>query len=243
MTVDLLATDDPEAAAFFADARAALTPSPQSATQSTTSAVALPADWPTTPEHTGATLTRAQLHDARGHALRISYDERGGRHALWVDRWRGGEWSVLQGVVGEPASCLTSPRTWDAAVRELTKYAAPDRWFGGDNFTVDEWAPEFTLLCLAHGDDCGQHDDGHNYVHRRTLPRYPAGTYRPCGGAGRGVLGGGGHDGIYQYRFQVEGRWRLRYGCGSHHDRLLGQHLAEADGTVTVQNMDDHIAR
>lgn len=230
MTVDSVATTDPEAAAFFADARAALAPKPQPAPKK----LELPADWPMTPDHTGATITRAQLHAMRGHALRISSDRYDGRHALWVGRWRGGSWSVLQGTVGGPASVLTSPYTWDATVRKLTEYAHPDRWFGGDNFTVDEWLPEFTVICLSHGDDCSEHGSGHNFVQRRTLPRYPKGTYRPCGGPG-------GHDGDFRYRFQVEGRWRLRYGCRSHHRTLLDRHLAEADGAVTVQLMDDHI--
>ncbi|WP_458089334.1 hypothetical protein [Streptomyces malaysiensis] len=234
---DLLAITDPEAAAFFADARAALAPRPHPEKPE----MALPADWPITPPHTGTTLTRAQLHAVRGHALRISYDGRDGRHAMWVERWRGGDWSILQGDVGGPASVLTSPHTWDATVRALTEYAQPDRLFGGDNFAVDEWAPEFTLVCLAHGDDCGQHDSGHNYVQRRTLPRYPAGTYRPCGSGTRGGLGGGSHDGIYQYRYQVDGRWRLRFGCRSHHHDLLARYLTEADGTVSVRHMDDHL--
>ncbi|GES27834.1 hypothetical protein AB0G60_03075 [Streptomyces angustmyceticus] len=239
MSIDLLATDDSEAAAFFADARAALAPIPKPSLPEP----ALPADWPITPAHSGATLTRTQLAAARAHALRISYDGPNGRHAMWVGRWRSGDWSILQGNVGGPASVLTFPHTWDAAVRELTEYSTPDRLFGGDNFTVDEWLPEFTLLCRTHGDDCGEHDDGHHFVQRRTLPRYPAGTYRPCGAGSTRSLGGGGHDGVYQYRYQVEGRWRLRYGCGSHHRHLLGRHLAEADGTVTVRNMDDHIVR
>jgi hypothetical protein len=235
--LDLIATADPEAAEFFADARAALTPKPQPAPRK----LELPADWPMTPDHTGATITRAQLHAMRGHALRISYDRRDGRHALWVGRWRDGSWSILQGTVGGPASVLTSPHTWDATVQKLTEYARPDRWFGGDNFTVDEWLPQFTVVCLTHGDDCDERDGGHNYVRRRTLARYPAGTYRPCGGVRAGVRSGGGHDGVYRYRFQVDGRWRLRFGCRSHHRALLDQHLEEADGTVTVQLMDDHI--
>lgn len=233
MTVDLLATDDPEAAAFFADARTALTPRPPVAPKPAPPKPTLPTDWPITPTHTGDTLTRAELHIARGHALRISYDWIDGRQAMWVDRWRGGDWSILQGYEGESASCLTSPHTWDAAVRELTDYAAPGRWLGGGNFTVDEWLPERHLVCLAHGDDCGEHDGGHKFVERRTLARYPVGTYRPCGGPG-------GHDGAYRYRFQVGGRWWGRYGCRRHHAELLERYLAEADGTVTVSLMDDH---
>ena len=233
-----LATTDPEAAAFFADARAALTPRLPEPTAEFT----VPADWPITSAHAGATLTRIELQASRGHALRISYDGRDGRHAMWVGRFRGGDWSILQGYVGQPASVLTSPHTWDATVRELTEYARPDRWFGGDNFTVDEWLPEFTLACRAHGDDCADHDSGHNFTRRRTLSRYPAGTYRPCGGGGRGGLGGGGHGGNYRYRFQVDGRWRHRFGCRRHHDRLLEQYLGEADGTVSVHLMDGHLA-
>ena len=103
-----------------------------------------------------------------------------------------------------------------------------------DDLTIDEWAPEFTLICLAHGDDCDSQGGDHNYTRRRTLTRYPAGTYRPCGS-------GAGHDGIYRYRFQVDGRWRGRFGCRSHHHNLLDQHLAEADGTVSVAHMNDHL--
>lgn len=230
MTAELLATDDPEAAAFFADARRALTPKPKPPVPE----FKLPADWPITPACTGPTLTRAELHAVRGHAVRVSYDWVEGRQAMWVARWRCGDWSILQGYEGRPASLLTSPHSWDAAVRQLTEYAKPGRWFGGDNFTVDEWVPEFTTVCLAHGGDCAEYDGGHNFVERRTLARYPAGTFRPCGGPG-------GHDGVYRYRFQVDGRWRGRYGCRRHHKELLERYLSEADGTVTVSLMDDHL--
>jgi hypothetical protein len=233
MAADILATADPEAAAFFADARAALAPTAAPFTIKP-KPVTLPADWPITPHHAGATLTRAELHAAHAHALRISYDYPDGRHTLWVDRWRGGEWSILQGYAGQPAGLLTSPRTWHASVRALTEYAAPGRWFGGGNFTVDEWVPEFTTLCLAHRDDCGERDGGHNFVQRRTLPRYPEGTCRPCGGPGS-------HRGDFQYRFHVDGRWRLRFGCRRHHRELLDRYLGEADGTVAVRLMDDHL--
>lgn len=236
MTVDLLAATDPEAVAFFADVRAALTsqwvtPAP---------AIEVPAGWPVTEAHTGATLTVAELHARRGHALRISYDWIEGRHAMWVGHWPRLGWSILQGTIGGPASVLTSLPTWDSCAREMDRFLKPGRALPGSRLTVDEWVPEFTVVCLAHGDDCGEHDGGHNFVQRRTLPRYPDGARRPCGGGSYGVLGGGGHDGIYRYRFQVDGRWRLRFGCRSHHPGLLEQHLSEADGTVTVQHVDDH---
>jgi hypothetical protein len=237
MTVNLLATADPEAAAFFADARAALTPKPATPAPE----FQLPADWPITPHHRGPTLTRGELHDSRSHALRISYDWTNGRQAVWVERWMGGEWSILLGYEGQPASLLTSPHSWDNCLRQMNDYLAAGRAFGGENLTVDEWLPEFAIVCLAHGDTCDDREGGHNFVRRRTLARYSEGTYRPCGGARAGVLSGGGHDGIYQYRFQVDGRWRLRFGCRSHHHSLLARHLDEADSTVTVQLMDDHI--
>ncbi|MET9909767.1 hypothetical protein ABZZ74_23680 [Streptomyces sp. NPDC006476] len=239
MAADLLATSDPEAAAFFADARAALTPKPAPSTPE----FELPADWPITPHHRGPTLTRSELHARRGHALRISYDWIDGRQAMWVGRWRGGDWSILQGYEGKPASLLTSPHSWDNCLRQMDDYLTEGRAFGGENLTVDEWLPGFAIVCLAHGEACGDHEDRHNFARRRTMARYPEGTYRPCGGSRAGVLGGGGHDGIYRYRFQVEGRWRLRFGCRSHHAGLLAQHLDEADSTVTVQLMDDHITR
>lgn len=239
MTAELIATADPEAAAFFADARAALTQEPEPAAPE----FELPADWPITPVHNGPTLTRTELHASRSHALRVSYDWTEGRQAMWVARWRGGDWSILQGYEGRPASMLTSLYTWDGCVRQMGDYLTAGRAFGGDNLTVDEWLPEFTVVCLAHGDDCGDHEVGHNFVRRRTLARYPEGAFRPCGGSVARTLGGGGHDGIYRYRFQVDGRWRLRFGCRRHHGELLGQHLAEADGTVTVQLMDDHLSR
>lgn len=229
MTAELIATTDPEAAAFFADARAALTPKPAPSAAE----LQLPADWPITPTYTGDTLTRAELHACRGHALRISYDWGDGRHAMWVARWRGGEWGILQGYEGKPASLLTSPYTWGESVRRLTEFAAPNRLLGGGNFTVDEWMPEFTTVCRTHVTDCAEHDGGHNFVERRTLPRYPVGTYRPCGGCSR--------DGVYRYRFQVDGRWWSRFGCRSHHRDLLARFLGEADGTVTARFMDDHI--
>lgn len=231
--IDLLATADPEAAAFFADARTALTPRP-AAVAAKSKPAALPADWPITPVHTGATLTRDELHARRGHALRVSYDWTDGRKALWVAQWRGGDWSILEGYEGRPASLLTSLYSWDGCVREMDRYLAPGRAFGGNNLTVDEWVPEFTIVCLAHGGACGDHGGSHNFVRRRTLSRYPAGTYRPCGGPG-------GHDGDFKYRFQVDGRWRLRFGCRRHHAELLDRYLGEADGTVAVRLMDDHL--
>jgi hypothetical protein len=241
MTADLLTTADPEAAAFFADARASLTQrhAPASAKPKPT---ALPADWPITPRHQGATLTRSDLHASRGHALRISYDWIEGRQVMWVARWRGGEWSILEGYEGRPACLLTSPHSWDGCVRAMNSYIQAGRAFGGDNLTVDEWLPEFTTVCLAHGADCANHQDGHEFVQRRTLSRFPAGTHRPCGGSSTGVLGGGGHDGEVRYRFQVNGCWRQRFGCRRHHAELFERYLGEADGTVTVSLMDDHIA-
>lgn len=240
MSIDFLATADPEAAAFFADARAALAPKPEPRPAETE--FTLPADWPMTAAHAGATLTVGQLHAQRGHAVRISYDWMGGRQAMWVGQQFGSGWAIIQGQIGGPASFLTSRYEWAETVRALNEYITPGRAFGGDNLTVDEWVPEFTLVCLAHADDCADHDGGHNFTRRRTLSRYPVGTYRPCRGGNAGVLGGGGHDGTYQYRFQVDGHWRLHYGCRSHHAGLLAQHLAEADGTVTVRRMDDHLA-
>jgi hypothetical protein len=229
MTVELLATADPEAAAFFADARTALTPKPAPPAPE----FELPADWPITPHHRGPALTRRELHARRGHALRISYDWMDGRQAMWVGQEFGSGWSIIQGMVGGPASLLTSRYDWAEMVRVLNEYIVPGRAFGGDNFTVDEWVPEYSTVCLAH-DDCGEHEDGHNFVERRTLPRYPAGTYRPCGGPNE-------HDGEFRYRFQVDGRWRLRFGCRRHHRDLLDRYLGEADATVTVQHMDDHM--
>lgn len=232
MTAELIAPSDPEAAAFFADARAALTePEPKPLPE-----FSLPSDWPMTSPHVGPTLTVSQLHAQQGHALRISYDWMNGRQAMWVGQEFGSGWSIIQGQIGGPASLLTSRYGWAETVRALNEYITPGRAFGGDNLTVDEWLPEFTIVCLAHSDDCAEHDDGHNYVERRTLPRYPEGTYRPCGGRG-------GHDGEFRYRFQVDGRWRLRFGCRRHHEALLQRHLGEADSTVTVQRMDDHLGR
>ncbi|MFK0182000.1 hypothetical protein ACIQVR_39320 [Streptomyces xanthochromogenes] len=230
---NLLTTTDPEAAGFFADAKAALTRSLKPAPSNTE--VTLPADWPITPGHDGDTLNRAELQARRGHALRISYDWVHGRQAMWVGRFRGGDWSILQGYVGKPASLLTSPHTWDASVRELTKLAAPDRMLGGGNPSVDAWLPEFVIICMVHGGACNQAEPGHHFVERRSLSRYPAGTYRPCGGAEAD------HDGCYSCRFQVDGRWRRRYSCRRHYAALLDRYLAEADGTVTVWNMDDHL--
>ena len=239
MTAELIAPSDPEADAFFADARAALTePEPEPLPE-----FSPPNDWPMTPPHAGPTLSVGQLHAQQGHALRISYDWMNGRQAMWVGQEFDSGWSIIQGQIGGPASLLTSRYNWAETVRALNEYITPGRAFGGDNLTVDECLPKFSIVCLAHGDGCGEHDGGHNFVRRRTLARYPEGTYRPCGGSRGGVLGGGGHDGIYRYRFQVEGRWRLRFGCRSHHRGLLGQHLDEADGTVTVQLMDDHLPR
>lgn len=227
------ATSDPEAAAFFADARTALTrrkrlPAPKPSPAGT------PAAWPVTAAHTGATLTRAELHASRGHALRISYDWMNGRQVMWVGQEFGSGWSINQGEIGGPASLLTSRYDWAETVRALNEYITPGRAFGGNNLTVDEWLPEFTIVCLAHSDDCREQDGGHSFVERRTLPRYPAGTYRPCSG--------GDHDGLYRYRFQVDDRWWLRFGCRRHHDSLLARFLGEADGTVTVRLLDDHLA-
>ncbi|WP_406325239.1 hypothetical protein [Streptomyces niveus] len=229
--MDLLKTKDPEAAAFFADARAALIePTPDAAEESVR--LALPRGWPMTPAHTGMSLTIPELHEMRGHATRISFDWMTGRQAMWVGK-EFGSWSIVRGQIDGPASLLTSRYEWAETVRALNEYIVAGRAFGGPNLTVDEWLPEFTLVCLAHGDGCGEHEGGHNFVHRRTLPRHPAGAYRTCGGCRR--------DGDYRYRFQVQGRWRLRYGCGSHHAELLKQYLAEADGTVTVRLIDDHL--
>lgn len=228
-TTDLTAPADPEAAAFFADARAALTtptPKPAAPTQ-----FELPPGWPITRQHQGPAITVAELHDMRGHATRVSFERKEARVAMWVGK-EFGSWSIVQGQVGGPASLLNSSYDWAEAVRSLNEYIAPDRAFGGPDMTVDEWLPEFTLVCLAHGGDCA--DDGHNFVQRRTLPLYPVGTYRPCGGCHR--------DGTYRYRFQVDGRWRARHGCRSHHEALLPQYLAEADGTVTVRHLDNHLA-
>lgn len=226
----LTVTADPEAAAFFADARAALTrPRPKPIPKPT-----LPAGWPMTSAHAGPTLTVDQLHASHAHALRISYDWMGGRQAMWVGEEFGSGWSIIQGEVGGPASLLSSRYDWAETVRALNEYITPGRAFGGDNLTVDEWLPQYTITCLAHAEDCADRDGGHNFVERRTLPLYPAGTYRSCGG--------GDHDGLYRYRFQVDGRWRLRFGCRSHHDGLLDRFLAEADGTLTVRLMDDHLA-
>lgn len=233
MTGVLTATTDPEAAAFFADARAALevcnrpTPVP--------SAFKLPESWPITQPHTGATITVPELHACRSHALRISYDWGTVRQAKWVAEAAGFGWSVMSGNVDEPAVVWTSPHTWDAAVRGLNALVAPSRSFGGVNLAVDEWLPEFATVCVAHGDTCEEQGNGHNFVQRRTLPRYPVGTRRPCGGCKGG-------DGTFRYRFQVDGRWRLRFGCRSHHPDLLARFLTEADGTLTVLCMDDHFA-
>lgn len=229
MTADLLATADPEAAAFFADAREALTAQEPEAGE--TAGRALPEGWPVTPTHTGPTLTAAALHASRGHATRISFDRMNSRQAMWVGR-EFGSWSIQQGQVGGPASLLTSSYDWAETVRALNEYITPGRMFSGDNLTVDEWLPEYTLACRTHDTDCAEADGDHNFVRRRTLPLYPVGAHRPCGG--------GHHDGAYRYRFQVESRWRLRYGCRSHHEALLKQYLAEADGTVTVRHLDNH---
>jgi len=234
-----LVTVDPEAAAFIEGARAALAAcnTPRPAPQP-------PTGWPITSRHLGPTLTGAQLHAMRGHALRISYQHGDTRHALWVAApgRLSSEWTVQQGIVGEPAGVREMSGSWERAVRVLNEFVQPGRMPLGDRLTVDEWLPEYAIVCLAHDGDCALYEDGHNFVQRRTLARYPVGTYRPCGGGSAGVLGGGGHDGDYRYRFQVEGRWRLRFGCRRHHRGLLDEYLAEADGTVTVQLMDDHIA-
>jgi hypothetical protein len=237
--VTLLDTTDPEAAAFLADARAAL-----DACNAPRPAPRPPADWPITGRHSGPTLTVAQLHAARGHALRISYQHGDTRQAMWVAApgRLSSEWTVQQGTVGEPAGVRELSGSWERAVRVLSEFVQPGRIPLGDRLTVDEWLPEYATVCLAHPDGCGERDGGHNFVQRRTLARYPAGTYRPCGGGSTGVLGGGGHDGEFRYRYQVDGRCRQRFGCRRHHRGLLDGYLAEADGTVTVQLMDDHIA-
>jgi hypothetical protein len=234
-----LVTVDPEAAAFIEDARAALaacnTPRP---------APQIPTDWPITRSHRGPTLTAARLHALRGHALRISHQHGDTRQAIWVAApgRLSREWTVQQGIIGEPAGVRELSGSWERAVRVVNELVQPGRVPLGDRLTVDEWLPEFTTVCLAHRDDCAEHPSGHNFVQRRTLARYPEGTYRPCGGGSAGVLGGGGHDGEFRYRYQVDGRWRMRFGCRRHHCGLLGGYLAEADGTVTVQLMDDHVA-
>ena len=232
MLTDLTATTDPEAAAFFADARTSLTPPPPRPKPSRPK-FSLPVDWPVVEAHTGDTITVEELRACRGHATRISFDWMGARRAMWVGQFRSFGWSILAGSVGEPASVLVSPYSWHATVGALNGYIAPGRAFGGDRLTVDAWVPEFITVCLAHGDGCGEYDGGHNFVTRRTLPRYPVGMYRPCGA--------GDHDGIYRYRFQVDGRWRQRFGCHRHHEGLLGRFLGEADATVTVRKLDDHV--
>jgi hypothetical protein len=228
-TVDLMPAD-PEAAAFFADARAALTEPQPAADEVKESAV--PEGWPMTPRHAGQTITVGDLHAMRGHAIRISFDWMTGRRAMWIGREFGG-WAINQGQVDGPASMVTTRYDWAETVRHFNEYLTPGRAFGGPNMTVDEWVPEFARACLVHGNDCADADGGHHFVQRRTLPLYPAGTYRTCGACSR--------DGDYRYRYQVDGSWRLRYGCRSHHSELLHRYRAEADGTVTVRRFDDHL--
>jgi len=237
--VPLLDTTDPEAAAFLADARTAL-----DACNAPRPAPTPAADWPITSRHLGPTLTATQLHAMRGHALRISYQHGDTRQAMWVATpgRLSSEWTVQQGAVGEPAGVRELSGSWERAVRVLNEFVQPGRMPLGDRLTVDEWLPEYATVCLTHGDACAAGEDDHNFVQRRTLARYPAGTHRPCGGGSTGVLGGGGHDGDYRYRYQVDGRWRARFGCRAHHRGLLDGYLAEADGTVAVHLMDDHIA-
>lgn len=234
MTTADLALTDPEAAAFFADARAALTDPQQHPETEKVGKPALPEGWPMTPEYSGPTITVPELHAMRGHATRFSFDWAGGRRAMWVGQEFGG-WTINDGQLGGPASMVTTRYDWAETVRLFNEYLRPGRLFGGPNMTVDEWLPQFTPVCLAHGDSCSEADDGHHFVEKRTLPLYPAGAYRPCGG------GHHDHDGAYRYRFQVESRWRLRYGCRSHHEALLKQYQVEADGAVSVLDLDDHL--
>ncbi|MFE1522249.1 hypothetical protein ACFW9I_36695 [[Kitasatospora] papulosa] len=88
-------------------------------------------------------LTRTQLHSIPGsQALAVSYDWPfgNGRYRHWIEQRREGWTLVCDYGKPETGGCTVTRRdSFEECAAEMTSYVCPNRAWGGENLTVDEW--------------------------------------------------------------------------------------------------------
>lgn len=86
-------------------------------------------------------ISRAEFNAIPGaRVLRFSYDWMNLRYVEWIEDAPGWGWTLMNNYGNPDDHCVVSRADSRAmAADHLTAFLAPNRSYGGDNLTVDEW--------------------------------------------------------------------------------------------------------